>query len=282
MALKMEMEILRHRKLLWLFVKRDLRARYTGSVLGVLWSVVHPLLMLAIYVTVIGFILGGGRFENGKMRSEWFAIFLCCGLFPWNWAAESFNGAAASISGNGALIKRAVFPISILPIQAIAGAFINFAITFGLFLLTLAAFQLAGSWDYLQRLIVLLPLIALLQFCFLLGPCFLLATLNAFFRDTAQIINALLLIGFWITPIIYDPAALVGSERLPAGLRQAFIVFCQINPFAHLVGLYQSLISKTELPPLGSVIYLMALSILAYVAGKYLFTRCQRHFADVI
>ncbi|MBN1518195.1 ABC transporter permease [Candidatus Sumerlaeota bacterium] len=279
----MEKQLWERRRLLWMFVRREIQTRYAGSMMGVFWSVINPLIMLAIYVTVIGFFLGGGRFGGGEgSGSEWFAIFLCCGLLPWNCISEALTGAANSVTNNASLIKRAVFPVSILPAQALAGAFINFLITLGLFLLILAGFQIFAHTHYLNLFVLCLPLAMALQFALLFGLCYLAATLQVYFRDTIQILTAALMIGFWATPIIYDIEALRKIEHLQGAFLNAFSVWCAVNPAAHLLGIYQDIISKQQPPSLVSVIYLLVLSGAFYATGKYLFTRSQEHFPDVV
>ena len=292
MAFKMEMEVLRNRRLLWLFVKRDLKLRYAGSILGLFWSVINPLIMLTIYVTVIGFILGGGRFvESGDAAivgrgKEEFAIYLCCGLFSWTCLCECLMGASSSILSNASLIKKSVFPIHILPFQAIASAFVNFFITLILFLICLAILQFGLGKPYLSPIALLLPLLIVFHFLFIVGSCLIVATLNVFFRDTQQLLNAMLMIGFWLTPIIYPVDILTRMEEQPgaepvSGLfKKGFELWCQINPCAHLVGLYQSVFVYFEFPRTGSIIYLLSFGAVTYIIGKYLFTRSQAHFVD--
>ncbi|MFC1601060.1 ABC transporter permease [Candidatus Sumerlaeota bacterium] len=286
MAIQMEIEVLRNRRLLWILVKRDFKTRYAGSVIGVLWSVINPLLMLAIYVTVIGFILGGGRYGSGDAHAfrESFAVFLCCGLWPWMCVCESLMGATNSITANSSLIKKSVFPMAILPVQALVSAFINFFITFSLFLLVLAGLQVFGGRDYLGLPALLLPLLFAIQFCLLVGFSLLVATINVFFRDMAQILNSFLMIGFWITPIIYNPADTELRARMAnyPDFLLGFDYWVLINPFAHLVGLYQAVCWDNVWPSWISIVYLLGLGAIGYIVGKYLFTRSQVHFVDDI
>lgn len=284
MALRMEQTIISNRGLLWMMTRRELKARYTGSVLGLFWTVIHPLIMLAIYVTVIGFFLGGGRYgqDEGLGGREWFAIFLCCGLLPWNWISESLQSSSTAITGNAPLIQRAVFPTMILPLLSMTVATIGFLISFGIFLLILGGFALAGAENYLGPQALALPLVFVAQLGFLAGWCYLIASLNVFFRDVAQILNAGLAIGFWATPIVYPARVVLEKVDLPEWLRSGFAVFDTLNPASHLVGLYHSCVAFGEWPNLWSFAYLGLWGAVGYVAGKYIFTRSQHHFADVV
>jgi len=136
--------------------------------------------------------------------------------------------------------------------------------------------------NYLNATGWILPLLMILQFFFLIGPSLVLATLNVFFRDTLQLLNSFLLIGFWITPIIYDLDQEGLRENIPPGLLTTLDLWTMINPFAHLVGLYQDIFFKSRLPSANSILYLILLAALTYIVGKYLFTRSQIHFVDDI
>ncbi len=287
-GLRMEIEIFRHRRLLWELVKRDLRIRYVGSVMGLFWSVINPLIMLIIYIFIFSLIFqfGGSSSDGGaagpvaetKKEVPNFPVYLCCALLPWNALLEALLSAAGVIAASGGLIKKAVFPKAILPMQAIAVSFVNLTITmllFGGFLLATGKFP---GWAFLM----LVPLMAL-QLILIFGACYLVGTINVFFRDMAPILAAAMNFLFWATPIVY-PARLV-TDRVPV-----FRWFFLANPLAHLVRLYREFLYVDRIPythevpcSIGaSVIYLLCVGAVGYLAGKYVFTRSQPHFVDEV
>lgn len=285
-GIRMELEIARNWRLLWALVKRDLRMRYIGSIMGLFWSVINPLIMLIIYIFIFSLIFdfgGKGAAEGGPAKAVKqgfanFPVFLCCGLLPWNALMEALLGATGVIAGSGGLIKKAVFPIAILPMQAIAGSFVNLAITMGL----LGVFLLAiGDFPGILFLMVV-PLMAL-QFVMIVGACYLFATINVFFRDMSQILAAVLNFLFWATPIVYP--AKMATNKLPW-----IEILYFVNPVTHLIRLYRQFLYTERTPfsyelscsAVTSVLYILCIGGLMYVIGKYVFTRSQPHFVDEV
>jgi len=287
-GIRMEIEIVRHWRLLWELVKRDLRMRYVGSVMGLFWSVINPLIMLIIYIFIFSLIFQFGSGSSGaagagpalatKREIAYFPVYLCCALLPWNALMEALLGAAGIIAGSGGLIKKAVFPKAILPMQAIVASFVNLTITmllFGIFLILTRRFP--GAW-----FLMVVPLMTL-QFVLIVGMCYLFATVNVFFRDMTPILGALMNFLFWATPIVY-PARLI-TERFPA-----FRYFYLANPVTHLIRLYRQFLYVDRIPyeyevscsALTSLVYLLGIGVIAYAVGKYVFTRSQPHFVDEV
>jgi len=287
--IRMEIQIFRQRRLLWELVKRDLRTRYVGSIMGLFWSVINPLIMLIIYIFIFSLIFGFGSEPSGAgsaagpvstVRKEIpnFPVYLCCGLLPWMAVMESLLGATSIMAGSGGLIKKAVFPMAILPMQAIVASFINLAITlllFGAFLVVTGHFP--GLW-----FLMIVPLMVL-QFGLVVGACYFFATVNVFFRDMGPILTAVMNFLFWATPIVY-PAQLI-TDRVHR-IENVFL----LNPVVHLIRLYRQFLYTQRTPytfevscsTVASVLYLLAVGAAGYVVGKYVFTRSQPHFVDEV
>jgi ABC-type polysaccharide/polyol phosphate export permease len=287
-GIRMELEIIRRRRLLWELVKRDLRMRYVGSVMGLFWSVINPLIMLIIYIFIFSLIFqfgSDGGTGKGKFKDAiaYFPVYLCCGLLPWNALMESLLSSTNVIANSGGLIKRSVFPIAILPMQSIVASFVSFAITLvllGIFLLVLGADHFPGI-----SFLMVGPLMVL-QFIFIVGGCYFFATVNVFYRDMSQILFAVLNFLFWASPIVYP--AFLPVRRFPA----TRILFLG-NPISHLVRLYREFLYTGHQPggyeefgmacPLWvSVLYLLLTGAIGYIIGKYVFTRSQPHFVDEV
>lgn len=186
--------------LIWSFAKRDLLARYKGSVVGLFWSVIHPLIMLALYTFVFSTIMKV-RVGATSEGTEQFAIYLFCGMLPWNALAEGLNRSTGVILEHSNLIKRAIFPSEILPIYPVIVGIINQFIGF---VILLAALLLVGHPIY--PVMLLLPVIFILQFAITTGLAWIVAGVTVFIRDLGQMLGMMLTLGIFLTPIFYPPS----------------------------------------------------------------------------
>lgn len=186
-------EILRHREMLALLVRRDLKARYKDSALGFVWTLIRPLTQLAIFWAVIGQFLGA---ERGIPN---FAIYVFAGLTAYGLFSEIVAGGTASIVGNAGLIKKVYLPREVFPLASVGSALFNFAIQFGILALATAA---AGALPQFPDVLYLLPsLVVLVLFGTALG--LLMSALNVYLRDMQYLIEVVLLIALWASPILY-------------------------------------------------------------------------------
>lgn len=266
----LEQEIVTHRRLLALFVRRELKARYAGSLLGIFWSVIHPIIMLTLYIIVFSALVPrSGRLPFRSATAE-YAIFLCPALIAWNWFHEALMGAVQSIVAHAALIRKTVFPVAILPCVSVLASALGFVVAMGAFLVFLVVSG-HGSWAVL----VWLPFLAILQVLLMLGPAFLFATLHVFLRDTAQVVFAALQILFWATPIVYPAEVLTNISPL-------FQWWFRINPLARLVDAYRQVIIMGTAPDTESLVYLAIVVILLYHTGRFAFERARTRFVDEV
>lgn len=265
----METELWQNRRLLRSFVRRELHTRFAGSAIGVYWSIIHPLLVLLLYIVVFSTLVKGGRFSlHGHVVN--YALFLCPALLAWNWFTESMSGACNSIVQNGAMIKKVQFPTAILPVSPLISGIVPFAVTMGVFLV----FALFAGEVTIQTW-PLIPAIALLQFWLMSGLAYALAALNVFIRDTSHLVVAGLQFLFWGSPIVYSRETL--EVPLP-WMRWWF----EANPITHLVSAYREVILIGRLPQLGSFLYLVFFATICYHLGRTLFERTRRNFADEV
>lgn len=254
-----------HRALIWSFVKRDLLARYKGSVVGLFWSVIHPLIMLALYTFVFSAIL---KVRVGASEgTEQFAIYLFCGMLPWNAFAEGLNRSTGVILENSNLIKRAIFPAEILPVYPVIAGIVNELIGFGILL---AAMLLTGH--SISAVMLLLPAILLLQVVLTTGLAWIVAGATVFIRDLGQMLGVVLTLWVFLTPIFYPPSV------VPQGMR--FLL--TVNPMYALVEAYRSLILKGQFPAWENVAFLTLTGAVVFFVGYRVFTRMQPAFADVL
>ena len=186
-------DLLGTRELLVALLGRELAGKYKGSFLGLGWTLVRPLVMLFIYAVVVGQFLGAAR------SVEQFAIFVFVGLLFWNLISESISMGSTSMTVNGALLKKVWFPREVLPLTSFAVATVNFIVQFGVLIF---AFLIFKSWPEIGNLLYLIPVI-LIVFPVAFGMSLIFSVVNVRFRDTQFIVEVGLVLGFWLSPIIY-------------------------------------------------------------------------------
>jgi ABC-type polysaccharide/polyol phosphate export permease len=193
-------DLLRHRALIGVLVSRELKARYRGSVLGFFWSLLNPLLMLAVYAVVFTLV-----FPGRSAATSPYAVFLFCGLLPWNWLASSLTDAAASLVVHGPLLKKVLFPAEVLPAVAILSQGVHFLLALPVLLAALlgGAAGLFGTPVPVTAALVQVPALLLLEGLFLLGFGLLLAALTVHFRDVKDLLATALSLWFFGTPVLY-------------------------------------------------------------------------------
>lgn len=244
-------------------VVRDIRARYAGSGLGLVWAFAHPVLWMLLYTGVFSLVLRV-PVEAGFVS---FPEFLMAGLLPWMAISEGIARSASVLVDNGAMVKKTVFPVETLVLSVVLAAVVNELIAlfvFGVYVALIGHLQV--SW-----LLLIVPAL-LLQILLTFGLGCIAATLTAFVRDTAHAVGILLTVVFYATPIVY-PLSMV-----PARLRPLL----EANPLTHLVGLYRRAFTLHAAPEPISMLYLVAFCVLATLAGAALFSRARPHFADLI
>jgi ABC-2 type transport system permease protein len=217
-------DLLGTRELLTALLGRELAGQYKGSFLGLGWTLIRPLVMLFIYAIVVGQFLGAAR------SVEQFAIFIFVGLIFWNLISSSISSGSTSMTVNGALLKKVWFPREVLPLTSFVVSAVNFIVQFGVLIL---AFLLFNSWPQIGNLLYLIP-IFLIVFPVAFGMSLIFSVLNVRFRDTQFIVEVGLILGFWLSPILYPWTF---AHQFLAGL--PFGAFWQqlylLNPFGLVV-----------------------------------------------
>lgn len=256
--------------LLRMLVKRDLEARYKGSVLGNLWSVVNQLSQLLIYTYVFSVILKVKLTLKGlpAENSLIFGLWLFAGLLPWIAFTTGLTQAATSVVAQTNLVKKVVFPLALLPLVPVFSALVESA--FGLTILIIFVAFRIGT---LHETLALLPLVWLPQLLFTAGLAYFTASLTVFFRDIPQTLAVILNLWFYLTPIVYP------IDVVPAAVREW--VFW-LNPIAAIAQLYRDLIIVGEINHGGEWLVLMLISLFIFTSGFWVYQRLRSGFADVL
>lgn len=246
-----------YREFLKTSIKKEFRGKYKKSFLGVLWSFLNPLFQLVIYALVFPFIL--------KNNVENYTVFLIVALFPWNFFNLSIIQSAACIVANGGIIKKVYFPREILPIATSTSNLINFLISS---ILVFIALFISGIG--LTKAVIVLPLIILTQYILQLGLSFILSAITVYVRDVEYLINVLMMLAFYLSPIVYS-ADMIPSKYLP---------LFKLNPMFHIIKYYRDILYYGKIPEMGSVLLLLLVCIIILVVGYLIFRKLEKRFAE--
>lgn len=240
-------------------------ARYRGSVLGIIWALLTPVVMIAIFTLIFAGIF---KARFGDSNSQWdYALYLFCGLLPWTAFQESLQLSSNTIVAHANLVKRVVFPLETLPVAQTLAAVANQI--FGTAALIIATAILRHE---VHATILYLPLLVIPQIVATLGGAWLLASLGVFVRDIVQGITLFLMAWMYLTPIIY-PESLV-----PDGYR----ALVNLNPFTPLVRSYRRILLDGNAPDWLGLAYFSAFGLASFILGYWWFARTRKNFADVI
>lgn len=256
----------RNRQLIVQMVKREVVGRYKGSVMGLAWSLINPIIMLAVYTFVFGTVFKA-RWTGGSGSKTEFAMLLFAGLLMYNLFAECINRAPTLITGNPNYVKKVVFPLEIYPFIVLGSALFHFVVGIIVWLGFYIVF-----FGIPPLTIVTLPIVILPHLLMTLGICWILASLGVFLRDLAQVIGVLTSILMFMSPIFY-PASAVG-EKFRWGI--------QMNPITHTVEHARAAMVWGKLPDTFEWWSMLLFSCALAVAGFAWFQKTRKGFADVL
>lgn len=257
-----------HRNLIKQLTRREFELKYKGSLLGVFWSFITPLLMLAVYTFVFTVVFNARwGLEQSDNRFE-FAMIIFSGLIMYNIFNETVSKSTTIILSNVNYVKKVIFPLDILPLTTLLSALINAGLNIIVLILGITIF--VPGWEFkgvFISLIYLLP-ISLVS----LGFAYIVASVGVYVRDLTYTIGVLLNILFYVTPIFY-PISLVPEFMHP---------IMHLNPLTYLVEGFRAAVFSSELP---NLLHFSLFTLAGYVfmlLGILLFRKLKRGFADVI
>ncbi len=263
-------ELVRYRELIANLTARELKARYKGSVLGFVWSLLSPLGMMLVFTFVF-------TVMNPNNQIRHFPVFVLCGLLPWQFFNGSMLSGTSSVVANGDLIKKVYFPRAALPVASVLANLVNFLLA--LVVLFVALFL---SRLHLSPYILLLPIVIIIETCFVTGMVLTLSTLHVFYRDTLMILEVLLLAWFFLTPVFY-PIELLPQSSVILGLtvdvrRWMYI----LNPVASLISAYRDLLYWGYRTNLDFFLRTAVTSLGVLGFGLWFFNRFSHRFGEEV
>ena len=265
--LRMLTDFYRHRDLLWQFTLRDIQLRHRGSFLGMLWAVLTPLLMMALYYFVFGLIFGRNYGVLEQESEIEFALGLFLSLNLYQFMAEVLMVAPLVIVNRPNLVKKVVFPLNIIPVATLGAALFHLLISLGLFIVGLAVFGNGFNVNNLWFPVILLPLLFLTM-----GLSWLLASLGVFLRDISHIMQVV------TTVILYASAVFYSASMVPAEIWE----FLKFNPLIHIIELSRNVLLWNLSIDLNYLVYLYGLGLLTLFLGYGVFQKLKPAFADVL
>ncbi len=247
-------------QLLWMFLQRDLKERYVGSVMGFYWSIINPIVLLGLYWFVFSRIL---KINFGGTNA---ALYIFTGMLPFLTFQESVQRSMTSISVHSGILKNIVFPSELLPVYISLSALINQLVGLAVLITVIALFQGIG----LSALFI--PVLLVFQLLFTAGLSMILTALNVFFPDASHLVGIMLVILIFITPVFY-PSAMIPAD---------FHLLLYLNPLAHLVDSYRDIILSGVFPATGSLVFLLLVSVLFFSCGIAIYNSKKKYFGDVL
>jgi len=262
-------ELYQYRELLRNLVVRDLKVRYRNSVLGVLWSLLNPLLMTLVF-TVVFTLMIPSDIPN-------YPVFFMCGFLPWTFLSSSLNGATGSIINNSNLIKKVYFPRDILPLSDVLANLVQFLVALLVLFAMVYVFQMKFTLA-----VLMLPLIILTQVMFVAGLALLLSTANVFYRDTQHILSVVLQAWFFLTPIFYPITVLPESAEILGFTLDIQLWVRRLNPMASLIASYRDVVYRGDFTGLDFFLRTFVTCLTVLLIGYYVFCRFSPLFGEEV
>ncbi|WP_348664578.1 ABC transporter permease [Dubosiella newyorkensis] len=260
--MKLFKDLYQYRELLKTNIKKDIRGRYKGSFLGILWSFINPLLQVVVYWIVFPYLMG-----RAAMEGENYLIYLITGLIPWTFFMTVVSQGTMCIKSNAGIINKVYFPREILPISMVASGLVNFFISCIIILVFLL-----GSGVGISYHIILVPVIACIEALLALGLVFILSAINVYVQDVENIVQFLLNMLMYGSPIIYQL-----KQFDSAGFLYKLIEW---NPMTILITAYRDVFMYhrwVDWQDLG-IVFLLALVLV--VLGYEVFKKLEKGFAE--
>ncbi|MCE9672710.1 ABC transporter permease [Myxococcus stipitatus] len=254
-------ELYQYRGLLLSLVQRELKARYRGSFLGFLWTFLNPTLHMLVYALLFTVVM--------RQNTPNYAYFMFVGLLPWIWFSSSLSAGASAISDRRDLMTKVRFPAQVLPTTVVVTNLCNYVLSLPLMLLLGALYGQFPTWH-----VIAFPVVVAIQLVFTLSIVYILAAINVAFRDLQHIVNNILTLWFFTTPVLYQ-ASTIQDEHM----RLAVLT---LNPMSSLLVSYQAMFYEHRLPDAGPLAALAVFSLVLLWGASMIFESRREDFAESI
>lgn len=252
-------ELYNYRELLKTNIKKDIRGRYKGSFLGILWSFLNPLLQVLVYYIVFPYLMRG-TIPN-------YMVYLITGMIPWNYFLMTVSIGTTTIKANGGILKKVYFPREILLISQVCSGWVNFMISCVIILIFCAVFGVGFSWQ-----LILVPVLSLVEGLLILGIILILSAINVYVQDVEYIVQFILNMAFYGTPVIYSLSQFSGTGIL--------YNLVKLNPLTMLIDAYRDCFLYHVWPNWGQIGIVFLLGLVVTVFGFWVFRKLEKGFAE--
>ena len=256
--MKLFKELFLYRSMISNLVRKDLRGRYKGSVLGFLWTFINPLFQLIVYTIVFATIL---RSDIDK-----YYLFLFVALIPWIFFSTCLTGAATCFLGQSAIVTKIYFPREVLPISFVTSAFVNMLYCF-IIVFIVVAFSGVG---FVLEALIWLPIVMAIEYILGLGIALISSSITVYFRDLEHILGILSLAWMYMTPIMYS------SDVVP----KAYQFYFNLNPMTPIISAYRDILYYGRVPEALALIQAFSFGMMLLMAGIMTFGQLKRRFAE--
>ncbi len=256
--MKIIREIIDYREMIFSLIRRDLRGRYKGSVLGFMWTFINPLLQLCVYTVVFSIIM--------RMGIDKYYIFLFVALIPWMFFNTCLCGGTRVIFSQEDMVKKIYFPREVLPISFVTSNFINMLLSF---IVIFAVVFISGIGISLSA-VLYLPIVMLIEYILALGITMFGAAATVYIRDLEQIFNIIGMAWMYMTPVLYS------VDMVPEGLRGLY----NLNPMTPIIVAYRDILYYKQPPQMDTLLSAAVLGVVVLVAGCFSFSKLKRRFAE--
>lgn len=251
-------EIYAYREMIVGLVRKDLRGRYKGSVLGFFWTFINPLLQLAVYTIVFSTIM--------RSNVEKFYMFLFVALIPWMFFSSALTGGSTAVLEQSEMVKKIYFPREVLPIACVTSSFVNMLFCF----IIVFAVVIAEGVSLGFQTLIYLPFIMVIEYIMALGIAFLVSSITVFFRDLQHILGIVAMAWMYLTPIMYP------SDMVPLEYMWLF----NANPIMPIIEAYRDVLYYGQIPNMDNLIVGLVFSVGILGVGIAVFELLKKHFAE--
>jgi len=256
--MKVLQEIYEYREMIYSLIKRDLRGRYKGSVLGFMWTFLNPLFQLVVYTFVFSIVMRAGY--------DKYYLFLFVALIPWIGFSSSVAGGASCIWSQKDMINKIYFPREVLPIAHVTCQLINMLLSF----LVILAVVIVTGHGLNPIALLYLPIIILVEYLLALGLTMLVSAVTVFLRDVEFVLGIIMMAWQFLSPVMY------GADMVPERLQGLFA----LNPMTPILVAYRDVFYYKQVPQISTLLQATILGIILLIVGVAVFEKLKKHFSE--
>lgn len=256
--MKLIKELFEYREMIVSLVRRELRGRYKGSVLGFFWTFLNPLLQLVVYSIVFSTIM--------RVDVDKYYLFLFVALIPWIFFSTSLTGGASCLIAQKDMIKKVYFPREVIPVSFVTSCFVNMLLCFVVIFLVIIFSGIGVNFAAL----CCLPIIMAIEYVLALGIAMISSAVTVYLRDFEHILGIIQMAWMYLSPVMYT------ADMVPDKFR--FVM--KINPMWHVIIAYRDILYYKRIPDITTLLLAFVSGIVILILGFFVFSKLKKHFAE--